>query len=62
RSHRTCHNKCIASRYAEPDLSKGESTCLDRCVAKFLGVHKAVEERVQAQGAAPGAMSSPPSA
>ena len=28
----SCHAKCIATRYAEPDLNKGESVCIDRCV------------------------------
>jgi import inner membrane translocase subunit TIM10 len=27
----SCHAKCIATRYAEPDLNKGESVCIDRC-------------------------------
>lgn len=49
--HRSCHNKCIASRYAEPDLNKGESVCVDRCVAKFFEVNKKVGERMQAAGA-----------
>lgn len=28
----SCHSKCISPRYAEPDLNKGESVCVDRCV------------------------------
>ncbi|KAF8499458.1 Tim10/DDP family zinc finger protein, partial [Gautieria morchelliformis] len=47
----SCHNKCVASRYAEPDLNKGESVCVDRCVAKFFEVNKKVGERMQAAGA-----------
>lgn len=27
---RSCHTKCISNRYAEPDLNKGESVCVDR--------------------------------
>jgi import inner membrane translocase subunit TIM10 len=26
----SCHAKCISTRYAEPDLNKGESICIDR--------------------------------
>ena len=26
----SCHKKCISTRYAEPDLNKGESVCIDR--------------------------------
>ena len=28
----SCHAKCISPRYAESDLTKGESVCVDRCV------------------------------
>jgi import inner membrane translocase subunit TIM10 len=49
---RTCHTKCISTRYAEPDLNKGESVCIDRCVAKFFEVNKKVGEKMQAIGAA----------
>ncbi|KZS96153.1 hypothetical protein SISNIDRAFT_451850 [Sistotremastrum niveocremeum HHB9708] len=48
----TCHNKCISTRYAEPDLNKGESVCVDRCVAKFFEVNKKIGEKLQAMGAA----------
>ena len=40
--YRSCHNKCVSPRYAEPDLNKGESVCIDRCVAKFFEVNKKV--------------------
>lgn len=36
---KSCQDKCIASHYREPDLTKGEAVCLDRCVAKYLDVH-----------------------
>jgi hypothetical protein len=42
---RSCHTKCVSPRYAEPDLSKGESVCIDRCVAKFFEVNKKVCRR-----------------
>lgn len=31
----SCHKKCISTRYAEPDLNKGESVCIDRYVDRF---------------------------
>ena len=48
---RSCHAKCINTRYAEGDLNKGESVCIDRCVAKFFEVNKKVGEKLQAMGA-----------
>ncbi|KAF9014950.1 Tim10/DDP family zinc finger-domain-containing protein [Cyathus striatus] len=45
----SCHAKCISTRYAEADLNKGESVCVDRCVAKFTDVQKKVMERLQAK-------------
>ncbi|KAH8992018.1 Tim10/DDP family zinc finger-domain-containing protein [Lactarius hengduanensis] len=47
----TCHAKCISTRYAEGDLNKGESVCIDRCVAKFFEANKKVGERLQNVGA-----------
>ncbi|KAI6178231.1 Zf-Tim10-DDP domain-containing protein [Aphelenchoides besseyi] len=35
-----CQQKCIASHYGDGELNKGESVCLDRCVAKYLDVHE----------------------
>ncbi|KRZ51014.1 Mitochondrial import inner membrane translocase subunit Tim10, partial [Trichinella nativa] len=34
-----CQKKCIPTTYRDPDLSKGEAICVDRCVAKYLEVH-----------------------
>ncbi|KAF5377460.1 hypothetical protein D9615_005176 [Tricholomella constricta] len=48
----SCHSKCISARYAEADLNKGESVCIDRCVAKFNEVQKKVGEKLQSRGAA----------
>lgn len=28
----SCHAKCISTRYAEPELNKGEGVCVDRSV------------------------------
>jgi import inner membrane translocase subunit TIM10 len=55
--HRSCHTKCISQRYAEADLNKGESVCIDRCVAKFSEVQKKVGEKLQSKGAANAASS-----
>lgn len=56
----SCSKKCIPPDYRESDLNKGESVCLDRCVAKFFDVNSKVSEKMQAdaalrQGAASGA-------
>ncbi|GBE78135.1 Mitochondrial import inner membrane translocase subunit TIM10 [Sparassis crispa] len=51
----SCHAKCISPRYAEGDLNKGESVCIDRCVAKFFEVNKKVGEKLQNMGANAGA-------
>lgn len=58
----SCHAKCISPRYAEPDLNKGESVCIDRyvkrlmdsCVAKFFAVNAKVGEQMQAIGQSAG--------
>ncbi|KII93433.1 hypothetical protein PLICRDRAFT_131191 [Plicaturopsis crispa FD-325 SS-3] len=47
----SCHSKCISTRYAEGDLNKGESVCIDRCVAKFFEVNKKVGEKLQSGAA-----------
>jgi len=41
-----CHEKCISKKYTEPDVSKGEGVCLDRCVAKFLEIHDRVGRKL----------------
>ena len=49
-SHRlsqSCTSKCIPPTYKEGELNKGESVCLDRCVAKFFEVHLKVGEKMQ---------------
>lgn len=42
----TCHRKCISSKYREPDLSKGEAVCLDRCVAKWTEIHERIGHKL----------------
>ncbi|PWN50383.1 hypothetical protein IE53DRAFT_387320 [Violaceomyces palustris] len=48
----SCHNKCISTRYHEAELNKGESVCVDRCVAKFFTVNAKVGEQMQKMGGA----------
>ncbi|EMC98796.1 hypothetical protein BAUCODRAFT_53521, partial [Baudoinia panamericana UAMH 10762] len=47
----TCARKCIPPQYRESDLNKGESVCLDRCVAKFFDVNVKVSEKMQTEAA-----------
>lgn len=47
----TCTRKCIPPQYREADLNKGESMCLDRCVAKFFEVNVKVSEKMQGEAA-----------
>jgi import inner membrane translocase subunit TIM10 len=35
----SCSKKCIPPSYAEGELTKGESVCLDRCVSKFFDIN-----------------------
>jgi import inner membrane translocase subunit TIM10 len=51
---RSCHSKCINQRYLDGELSKGESVCVDRCVAKFFDANKKMGEKLQTMGAAAG--------
>lgn len=41
-----CHKKCVPPKYREPDLQKGESVCIDRCVAKYLDVHEKIGKKL----------------
>lgn len=45
----TCHKKCISSKYREPDLSKGEAVCLDRCIAKWTQIHELIGHKLVAK-------------
>ncbi|XP_012245102.1 mitochondrial import inner membrane translocase subunit Tim10 [Bombus vosnesenskii] len=42
-----CHKKCIPPKYYTPELSKGESVCLDRCIAKYLDVQERIGKKLQ---------------
>lgn len=41
-----CQKKCVPPTYRDGDLSKGESVCLDRCVAKYLEVHESLGKKL----------------
>ena len=45
----SCSKKCLDKDYREPDLNKGESVCLDRCVSKFFEVNVKVSEKMQGE-------------
>ncbi|CDK25584.1 unnamed protein product [Kuraishia capsulata CBS 1993] len=34
--------KCIPGEYGEADLHKGEQTCIDRCVIKFMSANRII--------------------
>ncbi|GAB7364672.1 hypothetical protein MBLNU230_g5474t1 [Neophaeotheca triangularis] len=53
----TCTKKCIPKDYREADLNKGESVCLDRCVAKFFDVNVKVSEKMQGEASRKSGMS-----
>lgn len=41
-----CHKKCVPPKYKDAELSKGESVCLDRCVAKYLEIHERIGKKL----------------
>ena len=41
-----CHKKCVPPKYRDAELGKGESVCLDRCVAKYLEIHERVGRKL----------------
>ena len=46
RMTRACHKKCIPPKYRDSELNKGESVCIDRCVAKYLEVHEKIGKKL----------------
>ncbi|KEY71148.1 hypothetical protein S7711_00970 [Stachybotrys chartarum IBT 7711] len=52
RLQRSCQAKCIPTDYREESLNKGESVCIDRCVAKFLDASMKISEIMQQQSQA----------
>lgn len=45
-----CHRKCIQQSYTEGELNKNESSCIDRCVAKYFETNAQVGENMQKLG------------
>lgn len=41
-----CQKKCIPPKYKDAELGKGESVCLDRCVAKYLEIHEQIGKKL----------------
>lgn len=41
-----CHRKCIPPKYKDAELNKGESVCIDRCVAKYLEIHERIGKKL----------------
>ena len=41
-----CQKKCVPPKYKESELSKGESVCLDRCVAKYMDIHDKIGKKL----------------
>ena len=42
----TCFKKCIPTRFHDGDLTKGETVCIDRCVAKYMEIHEEVGKKL----------------
>ncbi|KAJ1933609.1 protein transporter tim10 [Linderina pennispora] len=41
-----CYQKCLLQRYSDEELTKAESVCTDRCVAKYFQVNREVSEKL----------------
>ena len=41
-----CQKKCIPPRYKDAELTKGESVCIDRCVAKYMEIHDRIGKKL----------------
>ena len=41
-----CQKKCVAARYKDAELNKGEAVCLDRCVAKYMDIHDRIGKKL----------------
>lgn len=46
RMTQACHKKCIPPKYKDAELGKGESVCLDRCIAKYLDIHERIGKKL----------------
>ncbi|TPX67366.1 hypothetical protein SpCBS45565_g03813 [Spizellomyces sp. 'palustris'] len=45
----SCYRKCVPPKYQDGELNKGESVCIDRCVAKYFEVNMKVGQKLTAQ-------------
>ena len=43
-----CQKNCVPPKYNESDLTKGESICIDRCVAKYFDIHDRIGKKLAA--------------
>ena len=41
----TCQKKCVSPKFNEGELNKGEATCLDRCVSKYIEIQKQIDTK-----------------
>ncbi|KAJ2758029.1 protein transporter tim10 [Coemansia nantahalensis] len=41
-----CYKKCLLVRYHDEELTKAESVCADRCVAKYFQVNREVSDKL----------------
>lgn len=55
----SCTRKCLPKDYREADLNKGESVCVDRCVAKYMSVNIKIGEKMQNDAAARAGQAAP---
>ncbi|GAQ91473.1 Mitochondrial import inner membrane protein [Klebsormidium nitens] len=46
----TCFEKCMEKRLKEGDLNVGETSCIDRCVAKYWQVTGIIGQMLSAGG------------
>lgn len=46
RMSNACQKKCISTNYHEAELQKGESVCLDRCIAKYFEIHETIGKKL----------------
>eukprot|EP00127_Corallochytrium_limacisporum_P000607 Clim_evm6s22 gene=Clim_evmTU6s22 len=50
----TCNKKCVPNKYRDGELTKGESVCIDRCVAKYMEAHDKIGKLLQEMNAQQG--------
>lgn len=46
----TCEKKCLPHEYGEGELATGETTCIDRCVSKYVKANYMVGNNLQTKG------------